>query len=104
MPERIKVPARFVVATLEDFRRAVDDRVAVADLMNGGAVDVVLDFSGTIYLDSAALGLLYTWKRDLFARRATLRLEGLSPDIRELFRLTNLTTLFPEAAEPSDEG
>jgi anti-anti-sigma factor len=49
----IRLPARFDFGRADDFHAAVNDVVS-----HGAASEVVVDFSGTQYLDSAGLGML----------------------------------------------
>lgn len=51
---------------------------------------VVLDLTGTAYMDSAALGALVRVHEQLDARGGALLLSNLNGDLRALFELTRL--------------
>jgi len=54
----------------------------------------VLDLSRVGYLSSAALGMLLGLARAVAERGGRLKLAGLSPENRELFRITRLDGVF----------
>lgn len=55
---------------------------------------VVIDFNVVQFLASALLGKLITLNKRLIARKGSLKLCGLQPDVRELFALTSLDRMF----------
>ena len=65
----------------------------------GEGLPLVIDFSRVDFLSSAMLDILGQLHRKLAARERTLRLCGLRPQIRELFKVTKLDTLFPIHAD-----
>ena len=73
-------------------RQELKDLVARA--LEGGARRFVLDFSRTGYIDSSGLGALVTIAKQVRERGGELRLAGLNEDLRSLFELTKLDTLF----------
>ena len=54
----------------------------------------VVDFSGTEYIDSSGLGVLVTLSKKIREQGGELSLVSLSEDLRTLFELTKLDTLF----------
>jgi anti-sigma B factor antagonist len=66
----------------------------VGRALEGGARRFVLDFSRTGYIDSSGLGALVTIAKQVRERGGELRLAGLNEDLRSLFELTKLDTLF----------
>lgn len=54
----------------------------------------VIDFSGTGYIDSSGLGVLVSLSKRIREENGRLRLAGLNQDLRTLFELTKLDTLF----------
>jgi len=54
----------------------------------------VIDFSKTGYIDSAGLGVLVSLSKRVREENGRLRLAGLNQDLRTLFELTKLDTLF----------
>jgi anti-sigma B factor antagonist len=54
---------------------------------------VVLDLSQVTFLDSSGLGALVA-VRKLFADGRVLQLSGLTPNVRKVFRLTRMDSVF----------
>lgn len=54
----------------------------------------VIDFSRTGYIDSSGLGVLVSLSKRIRERSGRLRLAALNQDLRTLFELTKLDTLF----------
>jgi anti-sigma B factor antagonist len=75
----------------------------VLDAVEGGARKVLIDFSNTGYIDSSGLGALVSLAKKLREAGGELRLAGLNEDLRTLFELTKLDTLF-QIAETADTG
>lgn len=69
-------------------------REAVMNEVERGARSVVIDFVDTGYIDSAGLGVLVSLSKKLREADASLRLIHLNEDLRTLFELTRLDTLF----------
>ncbi len=53
-----------------------------------------VDFARTRYIDSSGLGVLVAMAKKVQQERGTLRLHNLDEDLRTLFELTKLDTLF----------
>jgi anti-sigma B factor antagonist len=66
----------------------------VLDAMHAGARKVLVDFTSTGYIDSSGLGALVSLAKKLREVGGELRLAGLNEDLRTLFELTKLDTLF----------
>lgn len=73
-------------------RQELKDLVAAA--LAGGERRFVLDFSRTGYIDSSGLGALVTIAKQVREQGGDLRLAALNDDLRALFELTKLDTLF----------
>ncbi|HKN65624.1 MAG TPA: STAS domain-containing protein [Gemmatimonadaceae bacterium] len=69
-------------------------REAVLPEIDRGARHFVIDFADTGYIDSAGLGALVSLSKRIREADGTLRLTNLNEDIRTLFELTKLDTLF----------
>jgi anti-sigma B factor antagonist len=69
-------------------------RDAVLPEIDRGARQFVIDFADTGYIDSAGLGALVSLSKRIREADGTLRLTNLNEDIRTLFELTKLDTLF----------
>ena len=54
----------------------------------------IVDFSKTDYIDSSGLGVLVTLSKKIREQGGQLSLVSLSEDLRTLFELTKLDTLF----------
>ncbi|MBI4541336.1 MAG: STAS domain-containing protein [Gemmatimonadetes bacterium] len=59
-----------------------------------GARKFVIDFGNTGYIDSSGLGVLVSLSKKIREHGGELRLSGLNEDLRTLFELTKLDTLF----------
>jgi anti-sigma B factor antagonist len=69
-------------------------REAVLNEIEHGARSIVIDFADTGYVDSAGLGVLVSLSKRIREASASLRLVNLNEDLRTLFELTRLDTLF----------
>jgi anti-sigma B factor antagonist len=67
---------------------------AVVPEIDRGARHFVIDFAETGYIDSAGLGVLVSLSKKIRESEGTLRLTNLNEDLRTLFELTKLDTLF----------
>lgn len=92
----VAVEGQLVVANRQEFKQAI------LDAMEAGARLVVVDFSGSPYIDSSGLGALVSLSRRLRDAGGDLRLVGLNDDLRSLFELTRLDQLFPLYATRQD--
>jgi len=55
---------------------------------------LLIDFAKTGYIDSSGLGALVSISKKVREQGGELRLSGLNEDLRSLFELTKLDTLF----------
>ncbi len=82
----------------------VGNRQELKDLVQGtldrGERRLLIDFSQTGYIDSSGLGALVSISRRIREAGGELRLSGLNEDLRSLFELTKLDTLFTIADTP----
>ncbi|MHB1863704.1 MAG: STAS domain-containing protein [Gemmatimonadaceae bacterium] len=62
--------------------------------LEGGARKLLVDFSKTGYIDSSGLGVLVSLSKRIREQGGELRLAALNEDLRTLFELTKLDTLF----------
>jgi anti-sigma B factor antagonist len=63
-----------------------------------------VDFARTRYIDSSGLGVLVAMAKKVTQERGTLRLHNLDEDLRTLFELTKLDTLFQFETGNADPG
>lgn len=94
----VRVPKQLVAENRHQLKQQVVEALAM------GVKSVLLDFTGTGYVDSAGLGTLVSLSKAARERAAELRLSNLNDDLRMLFALTKLDELFgiderPEAAD-----
>lgn len=66
----------------------------VAEAVDFGTRRILVDFTNTGYIDSSGLGALVSLAKKLREAGGELRLAGLNADLRTLFELTKLDTLF----------
>jgi len=66
----------------------------VLDRLERGDREFIVDFSKTDYIDSSGLGVLVTLSKKIREQGGQLSLVSLSEDLRTLFELTKLDTLF----------
>ena len=66
----------------------------VLDQLERGDRKFIVDFSKTDYIDSSGLGVLVTLSKKIREQGGQLSLVSLSEDLRALFELTKLDTLF----------
>jgi anti-sigma B factor antagonist len=79
-------------------RHELKDHVQRA--LDAGERRILIDFSRTGYIDSSGLGALVSTSKKIREAGGELRLSGLNEDLRSLFELTKLDTLFAIAETP----
>jgi len=75
----------------------------VLDELEGGEKRFLIDFEKTGYIDSSGLGVLVSLSKKIREQGGELRLANLNEDLRTLFELTKLDTLF-QIADSRDEA
>ena len=82
----------------------VGNRLELKELVQAaldkGERRLLIDFSRTGYIDSSGLGALVSISKKIREAGGELRLSGLNEDLRSLFELTKLDTLFAIAETP----
>ena len=66
----------------------------VLDELERGEKKFLIDFSQTGYIDSSGLGVLVSLSKKIREQGGELRLANLNDDLKTLFELTKLDTLF----------
>jgi anti-sigma B factor antagonist len=66
----------------------------VLDALEAGDRKFLIDFTSTGYIDSSGLGVLVSLSKKIRESSGELRLAGLNEDLRTLFELTKLDSLF----------
>lgn len=84
----VEVEGQLIVGNRQELKQKV-----LEDL-EGGARKFVIDFAETGYIDSSGLGVLVSLSKKIREKGGELRLSSLNEDLRTLFELTKLDTLF----------
>ena len=84
----VSVDGQLIVANRNELKQKV------IDAMESGGTKFVFDFDQTGYIDSSGLGVLVSVSKKIREAGGDLRLAGLNEDLRMLFELTKLDTLF----------
>ena len=75
----------------------------VLDALEEGSRKFIIDFSKTGYIDSSGLGVLVSLSKKIREQGGELRLANLNDDLKTLFELTKLDTLF-QIADSRERG
>jgi len=84
----VEIEGQLIVSNRQELKQRVLDEA------EGGARKVLIDFARTGYIDSAGLGVLVSLAKRLRELGGDIRLANLNDDLRTLFELTKLDTLF----------
>lgn len=84
----IDVEGQLIVGNRQELKQKVLDE------LEAGSRKFLIDFSGTGYIDSSGLGVLVSLSKKIREQGGELRLANLNDDLRTLFELTKLDTLF----------
>ncbi len=84
----VRIDGQLIVGNRHDLKKQV------LDAMDEGERKIVIDFTETGYIDSSGLGVLVSLSKKIREVGGDLRLAGLNDDLRTLFELTKLDTLF----------
>lgn len=84
----IEVEGQLIVGNRQELKQQV------LDALEAGDRKYLIDFTKTGYIDSSGLGVLVSLSKKIRDEGGDLRLAGLNEDLRTLFELTKLDTLF----------
>jgi anti-sigma B factor antagonist len=84
----VEVEGQLIVGNRQELKQQVLDRLERGDRK------FVIDFANTGYIDSSGLGVLVSLSKKIREQGGELRLSSLNEDLRTLFELTKLDTLF----------
>jgi anti-sigma B factor antagonist len=90
----VKVEGQLIVGNRQELKELV------FAALDKGERRILIDFSQTGYIDSSGLGALVSISKRVREAGGELRLSGLNEDLRSLFELTKLDTLFAIAETP----
>jgi anti-sigma B factor antagonist len=96
----VEVEGQLIVGNRQELKQKVLEH------LEGGDRKFVIDFSNTGYIDSSGLGVLVSLSKKIREQGGELRLSSLNEDLRTLFELTKLDTLFriADTKEQAMEG
>ena len=84
----VDVEGQLIVGNRQELKQKVLDE------LERGERKFLIDFSQTGYIDSSGLGVLVSLSKKIREQGGELRLSSLNEDLRTLFELTKLDTLF----------
>lgn len=84
----VQVEGQLIVGNRQELKELV------REALEAGERKFVIDFTDTGYIDSSGLGALVSISKKVREAGGDLRLAGLNEDLRSLFELTKLDTLF----------
>lgn len=84
----IGVNGELIVGNRQELKSRVLERLEEGDRK------FLIDFAESSYIDSSGLGVLVSLSKKIREAGGALRLAGLNEDLRTLFELTKLDTLF----------
>ena len=84
----IEVDGQLIVGNRQELKQKV------LDALEAGDRRFLIDFTKTGYIDSSGLGVLVSLSKKIRDEGGDLRLAGLNEDLKTLFELTKLDTLF----------
>jgi anti-sigma B factor antagonist len=94
--------ALFIVQGQVDMHTSPTLRGHLRKALEGRARSVVVDLSGVAFIDSSGLATLIETLQTVSKYGGRLQLVGLSPAVTNLFRLSNLTSIFDIKASRDD--
>ena len=84
----VEVEGQLIVGNRQELKQRV------LDALEAGDRKVLIYFTKTGYIDSSGLGVLVSLSKKIRDEGGDLRLAGLNEDLKTLFELTKLDTLF----------
>lgn len=92
----VAVEGQLIVGNRQELKQKVLDE------LENGERKFVVDFDQTGYIDSSGLGVLVSLSKKIREQGGEFRLAGLNEDLRTLFELTKLDTLFKIAGSRAE--
>ena len=93
----VDVEGQLIVGNRQELKQKVLDE------LERGERKFLIDFSQTGYIDSSGLGVLVSLSKKIREQGGELRLANLNDDLKTLFELTKLDTLF-QIADTRERG
>lgn len=85
----IRITGQLIVGNRQELKSLVQEG------LDRGERKFLIDCGETGYIDSSGLGALVSLAKKVREQEGELRIAGLNEDLRSLFELTKLDTLFP---------
>lgn len=92
----VEVEGQLIVGNRQELKQKI------LDALEGSERKFLIDFTRTGYIDSSGLGVLVSLSKKIRDEGGDLRLAGLNDDLKTLFELTKLDTLFTIADSPAE--
>jgi anti-sigma B factor antagonist len=93
----VDVDGQLIVGNRQELKQKVLDE------LEKGERKFLIDFARTGYIDSSGLGVLVSLSKKIREQGGELRLANLNDDLKTLFELTKLDTLF-QIADSRERG
>jgi len=93
----VAVEGQLIVGNRQELKQKILEE------LERGARKFLVDFAQTGYIDSSGLGVLVSLSRKIRESNGELRLANLNDDLKTLFELTKLDTLF-QIADSREHG
>jgi anti-sigma B factor antagonist len=84
----VDVEGQLIVGNRQELKQKI------LEALDAGDRKFLIDFTRTGYIDSSGLGVLVSLSKKIRDEGGELKLAGLNEDLRTLFELTKLDTLF----------
>jgi anti-sigma B factor antagonist len=92
----VSVDGQLIVGNRQELKQRI------IDALEAGDRKFLVDFTRTGYIDSSGLGVLVSLSKKIRDQGGDLRLAGLNEDLKTLFELTKLDTLFGISDSPDE--
>jgi len=92
----VAVDGQLIVGNRQELKQQI------LDALEAGDRRFLIDFTRTGYIDSSGLGVLVSLSKKIRDQGGDLRLAGLNEDLKTLFELTKLDTLFAISDTPEE--
>jgi anti-sigma B factor antagonist len=93
----VSVEGQLIVGNRQELKQKILDE------LDRGSRKFLVDFAQTGYIDSSGLGVLVSLSKKIRENSGELRLANLNDDLKTLFELTKLDTLF-QISDSSERG
>ena len=92
----VRIDGQLIVGNRQELKTLIQEG------LDNGERKFLIDCSQTGYIDSSGLGALVSLSKKVREQGGELRIAGLNEDLRSLFELTKLDTLFHISPSPEE--